>query len=50
MFLVTLMKQFQDGQEKDPREAADERVHGLGSGGPQKTRRSISESAQRRTE
>ncbi len=41
---------FQDGQTKNSRETAHERLHGLGSGGQAAVGRSIPESAQRRTQ
>ena len=37
----------QDGEAQDPREAADERVHGVGAGGAEEARRPVPQSAQR---
>ena len=41
---------YQAGQEEDPRQEADERIYGLGSGRQEATRGSVSQLAQRRTQ
>ena len=38
---------FQAGQEEDPRQEADERVHGVGPGGAQEAGSPVSQSTQR---
>ena len=38
---------FQAGQEEDPRQEADERVHGVGPGGAQEAWSPVSQSTQR---
>ena len=47
---ILIILSFQDGETQDPREAADERLHGLGSGGQEATGGSVSVAAQCRAE
>ena len=46
----TIIPFYQAGQTEDPREEADERIYGLGSGRQEATRRPVSKSSQRRTQ
>ena len=41
---------FQDGEAQDAREAADERVHGVGAGGAEAARRPVPLPPQRRAQ
>ena len=45
-----MISSLQDGEAQDAREAADERVHGVGAGGAEAARRPISLPPQRRAQ
>ena len=49
-FMLKLNFHFQTGQTQDPRQTADERIYGLGSGCPEEIGRSVPEPSQRRTQ